>query len=192
MLSAHGAGCPAHHAAPATLPPDRRAPTPTAAPREAVGRPAAGNGARRWPVARADIPPRAQRDDGGDRVTRGSRGWSGRPAPSGARDALARPAPRTPGSDSVDLDAGEPAAARAESCASGPQLPPTAPPGRAASPPGSHRTPGAETFPRKRAPPTRNVCPGRKVSSGNSGGTVGSPARPRRRSATPAACARTR
>ncbi len=101
----------------------------------------------------ADSPPRAPPGDGGDTVTPGSTASSGRPAPSGARDAPGRTGRCTPGSDSSGLDAAAPAAAPGEPCASGLRPPRSAPPRRAASPPGSRRTPVAATFPRERGSP---------------------------------------
>ena len=153
MSSAHGPGAPVQRAAPAASPPDRPAPPPAAAPRAAASRSAGGTAAPRRAFVRADSPPRAPRGDGGDRVTRGSTAWSGRPAPSGARDAPVRTGRCTPGSGSSGLDAAAPAAAPGEPCASGLRPPRSAPPRRAASSPGSRRMPAAGTFPRERGSP---------------------------------------
>ena len=66
--------------------------------------------------------------------------------------ALAERGRRSPGSGSPGPDGGARAATPAESSGSGPRPRRCAPPRRAASPPGSHRTPGAATFPRERGP----------------------------------------
>ena len=144
---------PSQRVAPAALRLHRRARQPAVARQAMLGRPAVGSGGSRRTHARAGSPPRAPRGDGGDRVTRGSTAWSGRPAPSGARDAPVRTGRCTPGSGSSGLDAAAPAAAPAESSAAGLRPPRSAPPRRAASPPGSRRTPAAATFPRERGSP---------------------------------------
>src|SRR5258705_4957198 len=151
--SADAAGVPAPRASPAAPPPDRLVPLPAPARPATGGRPASGTGAHRRAIARSGSSPRAPPDDGGDTVPPGSTRSSGRPAPSGARDAPRRLGRCSPGSGSPGPDAAAPAAARAESSASGPRSPPPARPRRAASRPGLRRTPTARTFPRKRGSP---------------------------------------
>jgi hypothetical protein len=153
MSSAHGPGAPGQRVARAAPPPDRPAPPPAAAHRAATSRSAGETAAPRRAFVRADSPPRAPPGDGGDTVTPGSTRSSAPPAPSAARDAPARPGCGTPGSGSSGRDGAAPAAAPAESSASGLRPPPPVPPRRAASPPGSRRTPAAATFPRERGPP---------------------------------------
>src|SRR5439155_10234925 len=124
-------------------------------PRAGAARPAVGTGARHRAGARPGSPPRGPRGGAGDRAGRGSRAWLGRLAPSGARDAPRPPGAHSPGSGSPGHGGGALAAAPEGSFGSEPRLPRGARPRRAASPPGSRRTPGAETSPRKRARPPR-------------------------------------
>ena len=91
---------PSRYAGPAGPQPDRPAPAPAVARQALRGRPGVGTGAPRQAIARSGSPPRAPPDDGGDRVTPGSTRSSGRPAPSGARDAPARRGRGSPGSGS--------------------------------------------------------------------------------------------
>ena len=69
--------------------------------------------------------------------------------------ALSERQPCSPESGSPGLGGGAHAAMPAESSGSGPRPPRCGRPRRAASPPGSRRTPGAATFPRERAPRPR-------------------------------------
>ena len=119
--------------------------------RAEVFRPVAGTVARRRAVVPPGIPPRGRRGDGADRASRGSRAWWARPGPSGGCDGPDRTTRRSPGTGSRGRGGAARAGSPGEWSASGRRLPRSARPGRAASPPGSRRTPGGGTFPRKRA-----------------------------------------
>jgi hypothetical protein len=131
---------------------DGRAGTAAGAGRPAAAaRPAGGTRARRPAVVRPGRPRRAPRAGAAGTARPGLRASPGRPVPSGGRGAHGRipPAARKrqprPRCCSARRSAGGIVRVRA----------PTSnrpPPHRAASPPGSHRTPGAATFPRERAP----------------------------------------
>src|SRR5256712_6247977 len=126
--SARGGEAPARRATPARPGPDRRAPLKEAGPRARAGHPAVGTETRRsLAVARSGSPPRGPRGGGGDRAARGSRAWSGRPAPSGARDAPRPTGARSPGSGSPGPGTAALAAAPGESSGSGLRLPGGAP-----------------------------------------------------------------
>jgi hypothetical protein len=128
------------------------APGQATAPQAQAGHPAAGIAAPHRARARPGSPPRARPDDAGGRAARGSRASSARRAPSGGDDAPARSGRRGPGSDNSGPDGAALVAGQGESCACGPRSPTGARGRRGASPPGSHRTPGAGTFPMKQTP----------------------------------------
>src|SRR5438552_12209285 len=139
--------------------PDQRALRPAAGRRAAGGRPAAGTGACRRARGRPDSPPRGPRGGASDRGARGWRAWSGRLGPSVGCDAPRPPGARSPGSGSRGPGGAAPAATPGESSASGRRSRRCARLRRGASPPGSRRTPGAVTSPRRRAsrPPGRTA-----------------------------------
>ena len=114
------------------------------------------SGRRNWS---APCPLRGRRGGAGDRAARGSTAWSGLPAPGGARDGPRRTAHDSRGSGKSGPDGAAPAAAPAGSSAFGPRPPPPARPRRAASPPGSRRTPAVATFPWERAARLRGPIP---------------------------------
>src|SRR5436189_3094339 len=138
---------------------DRRAPPAEAAPRAEAARPGGGTGARRRAVDRPGSPLRERRGGGGDTARRDSRAWWGPLGPSDGCDGPGRTALRSPGTDSRGLDGEALSATPAESCVSGPRPPAGARLRRGASRPGSRRTPGAGTFPRKRVCHPRGVHP---------------------------------
>ena len=107
--------------------------------------------AARRTLDRPDSPPRERLDGVGDRAWRDSRASSGLLEPSAGCDGPVQTVIRSPGSDSRGLGSAALAVAPVGSSGCARQLPPHAHRARAASPHGWHRTPDAETFPRKRA-----------------------------------------
>ncbi len=158
--SARARAAPARRGAPGAPQPDPRAKWTVAGPREAAGHPPAGTEARRRAVDLPGNPPRGLRGGADDTAARGSTASSRRLAPSAGRDGPRRRTPRSPRSGSRGPGGAARAAAPEESCESALRSPRRARPHRAASPRGSRRTPGAATFPRRRAPSSRTDWPG--------------------------------
>src|SRR5712692_9603461 len=144
--SARAGQAPQYRAALAGLSLDRRAIHEEAGPRAEAGRPGGGTEARRRAVDRAGNPPRERRGGGGDRARRDSRAWWGPLVPSGGCDVPAQTGARSPENGSRGLGGGAPAVAPAGSCGSGQRPPRHDHRDRAASPPGSRRTPAVHPW----------------------------------------------